>query len=117
MPATNTRERILDEALISFGSRGYEATSLDALAALLGVTKQAILYHFASKEHLLEAVIDRSAAELSATLEEALVVAGDSAWDRVESVVRAVFRLAARHPDLLGLLARSPGWARPRPPD
>ena len=50
-------------ALASFGTRGYEATSLDALAGELGVTKQTILYHFPSKEALLCAVIDRSAEE------------------------------------------------------
>lgn len=107
MAGTNTRERILDEALSSFGAKGYEATSLDALAAVLGVTKQAILYHFASKELLLEAVIDRSAAELAATLEEALVLAdgaGGGGWGRIEAIVRSVFRLAARRPELLGLL-------------
>ncbi|HVF33089.1 MAG TPA: TetR/AcrR family transcriptional regulator [Acidimicrobiales bacterium] len=105
MPGPNTRERILDDARSSFGTRGYEATSLDALAAGLGVTKQAILYHFASKEQLLEAVIDRSAAELSSTLEEALATVGDGdGWARIESIVRSVFRLAARRPELLGLL-------------
>src|SRR5688572_2793612 len=87
----------------SFGTRGYEATSLDALAASLGLTKQAILYHFPSKEALLEAVIDRSAVELSATLEDALANAGQG-WLRVEAIVRSVFRLAARRPELLGLV-------------
>ena len=55
-----TADRILDAALASFGSRGYEATSLDALADGLGMRKQSILYWFPSKEVLLEAVIDRS---------------------------------------------------------
>ena len=99
----STAERILDGALSSFGTRGYEATSLDALAASLGLTKQAILYHFASKEVLLEAVIDRCAVELRATLEEALADAGQG-WLRIEAIVRSVFRLAARRPELLGLV-------------
>ncbi|MDQ1395177.1 MAG: TetR/AcrR family transcriptional regulator, partial [Acidimicrobiaceae bacterium] len=43
---TPTRDRILDAALVSFASRGYEATSLDTLAAGLGLRKQTILYHF-----------------------------------------------------------------------
>ncbi len=104
MPGPNTRERILDEALASFGTKGYESTSLDALAAQLGLTKQAILYHFSSKELLLEAVIDGSAAELSATLEDALLGAGEDGWARIEAIVRSVFLLAARRPVLLGLL-------------
>jgi hypothetical protein len=48
-------------------------------------------------------VIDRSADELSAVLEGALVRAGVG-WERVEAVVRSVFRLALRRPELLGLL-------------
>ncbi len=102
--AVSTAERILDAALASFAARGYEATSLDALAAGLGLTKQAILYHFASKELLLEAVIDHSAVALSATLEDALREAAPDGWSRIESIVRSVFRLAARQPQLLGLL-------------
>lgn len=99
----DTRGRILDAALVSFADRGYEATSLDALATGLGVRKQTILYHFGTKEALLAAVIDRSAAELADVLERALAKAGPG-FLRVEALVKAVFRLAARRPELLGLL-------------
>ncbi|HXW33428.1 MAG TPA: TetR/AcrR family transcriptional regulator [Acidimicrobiales bacterium] len=98
-----TPERILDAALASFGSKGYEGSSLDALAEELGLRKQSILYWFPSKEAILEAVIDRSAAELSDALEASLERAGDG-WDRVEAVVRSVFLVAARRPELIGLV-------------
>jgi TetR/AcrR family transcriptional regulator len=103
VPSSSTKERILDAALSSFAGRGYEATSLDAIAQMLEVTKQTILYWFPSKDVLLEAVIARSADDLSFALETALRGAGES-WARVEAVVRSVFRLAARQPELLGLL-------------
>lgn len=101
--ATGTAARIRDAALVSFAARGYEATSLDALAEQLGVRKQTILYWFGSKEALLQAVIDGAAAELSAALESALARSGGG-WDRVEAVVRSVFRLGATRPELLGLV-------------
>jgi AcrR family transcriptional regulator len=100
---TSTRDRALDAALVSFAGRGYEATSLDDVARELGVSKQAVLYYFKSKPALLDAVVDRSAAELAEALEAALVRAGEG-WGRVEAVVRSVFRLALRRPELLGLL-------------
>jgi TetR/AcrR family transcriptional regulator len=103
VPSSTTKDRILDAALSSFAGRGYEATSLDAVAQMLELTKQSILYWFPSKDVLLEAVIARSAADLSTALESALREAGVG-WDRVEAVVRSVFRLAARQPELLGLL-------------
>jgi AcrR family transcriptional regulator len=112
----STSERILDAALVSFATRGYEASSLDALAVGLEIRKQTILYWFPSKEVLLEAVIDRSAVELSAALEASLAAAGHG-WARVEAVVRSVFRLAARRPELLGLVREMGGWERRPPPD
>lgn len=100
---SSTAGAILDAALASFGTRGYEATSLDKLAAGLGVKKQTILYWFGSKEGLLDAVVDLSAAELTEVFETALSDA-EEGWSRVEAIVRSVFALAARRPELLGLV-------------
>ncbi len=101
--ASDTRDRIIDAALVAFSSRGYDATSLDALAKTLDVSKQTVLYWFPSKAEILEAVVDKSAAELANALERALSEAG-MGWERIEAVVRSVFRVAARRPELLGLL-------------
>lgn len=98
-----TDERILVAAMAAFGTRGYDGTSLDDLARDLGVRKQTILYWFPSKEALLEAVVDRSADEVTQRLARALETATDG-FGRVEAMVRAMFRLAARHPAMLGFL-------------
>jgi AcrR family transcriptional regulator len=98
-----TGDRILDVALQQFGTRGYEATSLDAIAAELGVRKQTVLYWYPSKQALLDAVVARSAEELHLTLDAALVAAGPG-LERLDAVMRAVFRFAVRRPALLGLL-------------
>ena len=94
---------MLDAALVAFSERGFAATSLDDLAGDLGLTKQAILYHFGSKDSLLSAVIDRTAAELVG-LFDAEVDRSGRGFSRIESVVRVTFRLAARRPEVLGLL-------------
>jgi AcrR family transcriptional regulator len=94
---------VLDVACTSFGNRGYEVTSLDALAGELGVRKQTILYYFPSKEALLDAVVADAAVDLAGALEAAVADAGDG-WARIEAIVRTVFRLALRRPGLLGLL-------------
>lgn len=99
----STRDRVLDAALGSFGTKGFEATSLDQLAAELGVRKQTILYYFPTKAELLDAVVDRAAADLTVALEAAVNRAGPS-FARVEGIVRSVFRMALRRPELLGLL-------------
>ncbi len=89
--------------MVAFGTRGYEATSLDDLAGILGIRKQTILYWFASKDVLLEAVVDRCADEVTNRLVGGLMVA-DEGFGRVEAMVTVMFRLAARHPAMLGFL-------------
>jgi TetR/AcrR family transcriptional regulator len=101
--STGTADRILDATLDAFGSRGYGATSLDDLARDLGIRKQTILYWYPSKDALLDAAIDRTTAELTARLERAVAHAAQG-FDRVDAIVRAMFRLAARHPSMLGFL-------------
>lgn len=98
-----TEDRILAVALELFGTRGFDSVSLDDLAADLGITKQAILYHWPSKRALLDAVIDRAAIELIIEFDGALSEEG-SGWSRVESVVRRIFRVAMRRPELLGFV-------------
>lgn len=86
-----------------FAERGVAGTSLDDLAAQLGVTKQTILYHFKSKNGLLVEVLGLAAAELVATLEEAAAVS-QPGRAQVDEIARAAFALAVRRPDLVGLL-------------
>ena len=104
--ASSTRTRVVAVALSAFGRRGYDVTSLDALAVELGVRKQTILYYFPSKEALLGAAVDQAADSVAAALEASVAhVAPDApAWARVEAIVRGVFRLAGRQPEILGLL-------------
>ncbi|HEY3941346.1 MAG TPA: TetR/AcrR family transcriptional regulator [Acidimicrobiales bacterium] len=109
---SDTPDRIVAAALSSFGTKGYEGTSLDAVAAMLEIRKQTILYWFPSKESLLEAVITQGATELASALQDALDAAGEG-WARVDAVVRSVFRLSARRPELLGLVREA---ARLGPP-
>ncbi len=110
--ATGTRDRILGVAADRFGRRGVDAVSLDEIATEVGVRKQTVLYWFASKEELVDAVLEATAAEIAVVIDAALRAATEDPLERVDSVVRAVFRLAVRRPALLGLvgeLSRLPG--------
>jgi len=94
---------VLQVATVAFADRGVAGTSLDGLAAELGVTKQTILYHFGSKGRLIESVLAQAAEDLAVEL-EAAVAASEPGWPTVEAIVRASFGLAVRRPELLGVL-------------
>jgi AcrR family transcriptional regulator len=69
--SSTTRERIVDEAMHLFSQHGYAATSIAKIEAAAGLTPGAggIYHHFASKEALLAAGIERQLGRLGALRE------------------------------------------------
>jgi len=100
-----TREHIRDEALICFADRGYDGTSLNDIAAGVGIRRPSLLHHFASKEalyrdvfeHLLSEWLESVATAVSSTI---------SGWDKVELVLRSGFELFAKTPDYVRIMRR-----------
>ncbi|MGA9275992.1 TetR/AcrR family transcriptional regulator, partial [Ilumatobacter sp.] len=99
----STRERIIDASVDLFGSRGVDAVSLDEIAREVGVRKQTVLYWFASKDTLVDGVLDAVSDELFVVIDAAVRAADDDPLERIDAIVRAVFRPAVRRPALLGL--------------
>ncbi len=58
--ARRTRERVLDQALALFVSRGFGATTMDAVAAAAGVSVETVYKVFTSKAGLVRAIRDRA---------------------------------------------------------
>jgi AcrR family transcriptional regulator len=56
---TQTRERLIDAAAQVFADHGFEAATLDQVAAAAGYTKGAVYSNFASKTDLFIALIER----------------------------------------------------------
>jgi AcrR family transcriptional regulator len=99
-----TRDRILTAATDLFGLRGVDAVSLDLIASEVGVAKQTLLYWFPSKDELLQAVLTQAAGDLVVVVDAALRIVPDDPLERLDAIVRAVFRPAVRRPALLGLI-------------
>lgn len=55
----NTKEKILEKALKLFSISGYMGTSMNEIAATLGVTKAALYKHYTSKQEILDCIVER----------------------------------------------------------
>lgn len=57
-PRAGPRDRILDAALATFAAHGTEGSSVQAVADAVGMSKQALLHHFPTKQKLREGVYE-----------------------------------------------------------
>lgn len=101
-------ESLLGVAASVFLERGYDATSMEDLAARLGVTKSAIYHHVASKTELLRLILDRALDELFAVTAETGATTGP-AIGRLEHVVRGSVRVLAAELPFVTVLLRVQG--------
>lgn len=65
------RTRVLDAALELFAEFGVSGTSLQMIAASVGITKAAVYYQFHAKEDIVIAVTERALGRLVPALERA----------------------------------------------
>ena len=60
----DTKSRLIEEAEVLFSKNGFYGTSINDVAKTLGVSKQALLHHFTTKEKLYAAVLEQAANHL-----------------------------------------------------
>lgn len=82
----STKERLLDAAEKLFAKNGFYGTSIREIAEQIGLTKQALLHHFKTKEKLYAAVLERVALLLHAGVKEAIEEEGTE-LEKLERVV------------------------------
>ncbi|MCB5909545.1 TetR/AcrR family transcriptional regulator [Streptomyces pinistramenti] len=89
-----TRALILETAMRLFQERGYDRTTMRAIAQEAGVSVGNAYYYFASKEHLIQGFYDRIAAEHTAAVEDVLARETDLAG-RLSGVLLTWLDIAA----------------------
>lgn len=104
--AAKTRERILEAALQLFRERGYERTTMRAIATAASVSLGNAYYYFESKEHLIQAFYLRTHLEHVAACAEILESESDLKT-RLLGVMRAKLGTSMPYHRFSGLLFKT----------
>jgi AcrR family transcriptional regulator len=79
---------LVDAAREMYARDGFEATSLDSVAAQAGVSKGAVYHHFDGKRQLFRAIFAREVERIAAPVAQAYARKKDP-WDAFEAGCRA----------------------------
>lgn len=83
-------EEILDAALAVFGEQGFAAARVEDIARRAGVSKGTLYLYFASKEAMLNALVEQSAGALALSVEQHVA---QSAPEDPEAALRGLIRI------------------------
>lgn len=97
MTGPQRREQLIEVAMGLFAAKGFEAVSIEEIAAEAGVSKPIVYEHFGSKDGLFAVIVDREVGYLLGALEAALDQPHPR--DRLHAAVSAFFDYLATRPD------------------
>ncbi|MFD3589509.1 TetR/AcrR family transcriptional regulator [Streptomyces sp. NPDC058683] len=96
----------LDKATELFGERGYETTTLQDIAAAIGISRSALYHYVSSKEELLMMLMDELSRALDSSL-AAMRTATHTPEDKLRTLAAELVRQRAEHPGPFRLLNQS----------
>jgi AcrR family transcriptional regulator len=101
-------DSIVEIAADLFYRQGYDATSMQDIAAAAMINKSSLYHHIRSKEEILEAICSRTFAQLNAGLDEVESSAGEPG-ERVLLAFAAAVRTALNDPRGTSIIIRLQG--------
>ena len=87
--STGTHRRLLEEARVLFGERGFHGVSVRDIAEAAGIRAPSIYKHLESKEELLLQLLTMAHEEHRARIRAALLEAGSDPVDQIRALVHA----------------------------
>jgi AcrR family transcriptional regulator len=110
MSGQERREQLLDVGRRLFAEKGFEAVTVEEIAAKASVSKPVVYEHFGGKEGLYAVLVDREMSYLLSSIAGALVDESDShrvpARVLLERAGLALFDYIERYPDGFRILVR-----------
>lgn len=104
LTAAARRAQLIEVGRATFAERGYEATTVEEIAARAKVSKPILYNHFGGKEGLYAVVVDREVEYILERIAEA--VSTGTARERLEQAVLAYLTYVKERPEGFAVLLR-----------
>jgi len=104
LTAAARRAQLIDVGRSIFAKRGYEATSVEEIAARAKVSKPIVYEHFGGKEGLYAVIVDREVEHIVSRIVEAM--SSGLPRERLEQAALAFLTYVEERPDGFAMLLR-----------
>lgn len=105
MSDTPTRDVILREARSCFANQGFEGTSLNDIAAGVGIRRPSLLHYFPSKEAIYRQILEDALSDWGLRITTVRTEPLDG-WELVDAILEVSFDFFRANPEIVSIVRR-----------
>ena len=98
-----TKRKIFETSMKLFAQKGYDATSIEEITAMVGVAKGTLYYHFSSKEEIFDFLVEEGMKLLQNSI-DIKIAELDSAVDKLRAVILIQIKIIAKYEDFMTIV-------------
>ena len=98
-----TKRRIFEISMKLFAEKGYDATSIEEITAVVGVAKGTLYYHFSSKEEIFTFLIEEGMKLLQNSI-DIKTAKFPNYIDKIKAIVLIQIKIVFKYEDLIKIL-------------
>lgn len=108
-----TKRKIFETSMDLFAKKGYDATSIEEITAVVGVAKGTLYYHFSSKEEIFNFLVEEGMNLLKNSI-EIKTSKLETSIDKIKAVILVQIKILIKYESFITIIASQMWGNEPR---
>lgn len=108
-----TKRKIFETAMKLFAEKGYEATSIEEITAVVGIAKGTLYHHFSSKEEIFNFLVEEGMKLLQNSI-EIKTSKQNNTIDKIRAIILIQIKVLVRYENVINIILRQIWGTEPR---
>ncbi|MCL2383736.1 MAG: TetR/AcrR family transcriptional regulator [Oscillospiraceae bacterium] len=108
-----TKRKIFETSMELFAKKGYDATSIEEITAVVGVAKGTLYYHFSSKEEIFNFLVEQGMRLLKTSV-DIKAAKTESSIEKLKEVILIQIKILIKYESFITIIASQMWGNEPR---
>jgi len=108
-----TKRKIFETSMDLFAKKGYDATSIEEITAVVGVAKGTLYYHFSSKEEIFNFLVEEGMKLLKNSV-EIKIATEETTIEKLKAVLLIQIKILTKYENFIRIIASQIWGTEPR---